>query len=257
VDVCVQCHGKIEDFDFVRQDYDGDGVIEGVQTEVQHLLDKLSTLLPPNMTNPPGGYIPDGLVKTSLSVKTNWPTKFLQAAWNWQFVNVEGSKGIHNTPYAVGLLKASIGDLTGDYNNDGLPDSWQIANFGSVTNKNAAPNATPAGDGIPNFIKYSLGIDPKIPGIKVPDDGSVIWAGADGTSLVNPPGTNTVIKVYTAAEIAFDTVIGKTYQIQAVSTVGGDWQNVGSPRAGTGNPISYTTPLRSKARQFYRVVITP
>jgi len=41
VDVCVQCHGKIASFDFPRGDINGDGVIEGVQTEVQHLLDKL------------------------------------------------------------------------------------------------------------------------------------------------------------------------------------------------------------------------
>ena len=40
-----------------------------------------------------------------------------------QFVNADGSKGIHNAPFAVGILKASIADLTGDSNNDGIPDS--------------------------------------------------------------------------------------------------------------------------------------
>ena len=33
--------------------------------------------------------------------------------------------------FAVGLLKASIGNLTGDANGDGLPDAWQIDNFGA------------------------------------------------------------------------------------------------------------------------------
>jgi hypothetical protein len=257
IEVCTKCHGEIEEFNMVRKDYDGNGRIEGIQTEIQSLLDKLSTMLPNATYRADGKYVADGLVKAigRTTVKTNWPTKFLNAAWNHMFVSVEGSKGIHNAPYAVGLLKASIADLTDDWNNDGLPDTWQLANFGSLTNANAAPNATPAGDGVPNFLKYSLGINPTVKGIAVPD--GVVWAGADGTTLVHPPGTNTVIKVYTAAEIAFDTVVGKTYQIQAVSSLGGTWANVGTPITGTGAPVRYVSSLRTNVRQFYRVVITP
>src|SRR5262245_10135366 len=86
VDVCVKCHGPIDRFDMVRKDYDGNGIIEGVQTEVQHLLDKLSTLLPDSNYRADGNYMADGKVKTSISVKTNWQTRFLEGAWNWQFV---------------------------------------------------------------------------------------------------------------------------------------------------------------------------
>ena len=117
VDVCAQCHGPITSFNMVVQDYNGDGVIEGVQTEVQHLLDKLSTLLP-NSTYQANAnnYVADGLVKTigRSSTQTNWPAKFLKAAYNWQFVSNDGSLGVHNAPFAVGILKASIADLTGD-----------------------------------------------------------------------------------------------------------------------------------------------
>ena len=31
VGVCKDCHGDIESFDFARQDYDGDGVVDGVE----------------------------------------------------------------------------------------------------------------------------------------------------------------------------------------------------------------------------------
>src|SRR5450759_3258971 len=109
VNVCVQCHGPISSFDMVKVDYNGDGVIEGVQTEVQKLLDKLSGMLPNSTYRADGNYVADGLVK-SPSVKTNWQAKFLKAAYNFQFVNNDLSKGVHNAPYAVGLLKASIGD---------------------------------------------------------------------------------------------------------------------------------------------------
>jgi len=252
VDTCVKCHGPIEGFNFARKDYDGDGVIDGVQTEVQHLLDKLSRMLPNSTYRADGNYVADGLVKVidRNTVKTNWPTKFLNGAWNHMFVNVEGSKGVHNAPYAVGVLKASIADLTGDANSDQLPDSWQIQYFGSASAPNAAPNATPAGDGVPNWLKYALGLNPTIPGVVVPD--GVVWA--NGTSL---GGSTDTIHIYTAAEISFDTEVGKTYQIQAVSSLGGGWQNIGAPIPGTGQSISYVTPTRSNAQQFYQVVHTP
>jgi hypothetical protein len=248
-DVCAQCHGPITSFNMVVQDYNGDGITEGVQTEVQHLMDKLSTLMP-NSTYQANSnnYVADGLVKTSLSVKTNWPVKFLKAAYNFQFVQMDASKGVHNAPFAVGILKASIGDLTGDANNDGLPDAWQIQYFGSITNPAAAPNAMPAGDGIPNWLKYSLGVNPLVPGVAVP--GGVVWA--DGNKLGSPAGTNTV-QIYTAAEVAFNTVAGKTYQIQEASSLSSGWQNLGTPIVGTGNAMSYVTPTRQNVQQYYRV----
>jgi hypothetical protein len=249
VDVCVKCHGEIESFDMIKIDYNGDGIIEGIQTEVTKLYDKLSTLLPNSTYRADGKYVADGLVK-SPSVKTNWQAKFLQATWNYQLVKNDLSKGIHNSAYAVGLLKASIGNLTGDNNNDGLNDAWQIQYFGSANATNAAPNACPAGDGIPNWLKFGLGLDPTIAGIVVPD--GVVWA--DGNAI---GGSTNTIHIYTAAEIAFDTEVGVSYQIQAISTLGGDWQNVGAPIPGTGAAISYVTPTRSKLQQYYRVAHTP
>jgi cytochrome c1 len=102
VAACQNCHGpEITSFDFPLFDYNGDGVIDGVQTEVQHLLDQLSALLPPA-----------GKPKTSLTIDATWTRPQLEAAYNWQFVNNDGSRGVHNTAYTVGLLKASIADLS-------------------------------------------------------------------------------------------------------------------------------------------------
>jgi hypothetical protein len=244
-DACVGCHGPITTFDLPRQDYDGDGVIDGVQTEVQHLLDKLSTYLP----NAQG--VVDGSVKSSLSVKTNWTQPQLEAAYNWQFVNNDGSKGVHNAPYATGLLKASIADLTGDANNDGLPDAWQIQYFGSANSPNAAPNANPAGDGYPNWLKYSLGLDPTQLATELP--GGVLLV--NGKDIINPAGTN-ALTIYTAAEISFDTEVGKTYQLQSVSALsaGYEWQTIGTNIVGTGSVVSYVTPTRPNVQQYYRVI---
>ena len=242
VAACQQCHGPgLTTFDFPLQDYNGDGVIQGVQTEVQSLLNKLSTLLPP-----------DNTVKASLNITSTWTQPQLEAAYNWLFVEKDGSLGIHNTAYAVGLLKASIANLTGDANNDGLPDSWQTNYFGTINNPAAAPNAINNTNNVPNWMMYALGLDPTQSGITVP--GGVVWM--DGKTLVNSGVTNT-IAIYSAAEIAFNTQIGSTYQIQSISSLSGGWQNVGNPLLGTGNSISYVTPTRNNVQMFFRVLHNP
>jgi len=252
VATCQQCHGPITSFDMVVQDYNGDGVTEGVQEEVQHLLDQLSKLLPPTNYVASGNYAADGLVKSSISVKTNWPAKFLKAAYNWQFVNNDGSSGIHNAPFATGLLKASIADLTGDANNDGLPDAWQNFYFGFASNPLGAPNAINNTNGIPNWMMYALGLNPTQSGITVP--GGVVWM--NGNNLVNSGVTHT-IAIYTAAEIAFNTTLNNTYQIQGIASLSGGWQNIGNPILGTGGSVSYLTPTRANAQMFFRVIINP
>ncbi|MBI4910518.1 MAG: hypothetical protein HY820_43295 [Acidobacteria bacterium] len=101
VAACQKCHGPdVTTFNFPLFDYDGDGIIDGVQTEVQHLLDKLSEQLPPV-----------GQVKSALTIDSTWTRAQLEAAYNWQFVNNDGSRGVHNTAYTVGLLKTTLTKL--------------------------------------------------------------------------------------------------------------------------------------------------
>jgi hypothetical protein len=255
VERCAECHGEVESFNLVRQDYNGDGVIEGVQTEVQKLLDKLSTMMPNNTYQAnSNNYVADGLVKVidRNSFKTNWPQKFLKAGYNWAFVNIDGSKGVHNAPFAVGLLKAAIADLTGDSNNDLLADSWQIQYFGSANSPSAAPNATPAGDGVPNWLKYSLGLNPLVAGMIVPD--GVVWANEK--QLGSSGGTNDV-HIYTAAEVAFGTETNKSYFVQEVTSLSGGWQTIAGPITGTGTTVSYVTPTRKNVQQYFRVYHNP
>jgi hypothetical protein len=236
--VCVQCHGSITTFNFPTVDYDGDGVVEGVQTEVANLMLRLATLLPPV-----------GVAKTNLTITSTWTPQQLKAAYNYLFVQSDGSYGVHNIAYTVDLLKGSIADLNGGPNDAGLPNAWQIQYFGSINNPEAAPNASPAGDGIPNWLKYALGLNPTVAGITVP--GGVVWANQAGQ--VSPGNTNS-IAIYTAAEVAFTTEVGKTYQLQSVSALSDGWQDIGSPITGTGSSMSFLTPTRNDPEQFYRVL---
>ena len=245
VAACQQCHGSsVTSFDIALKDYDGDGVVEGVQTEVQHLLNKLSTLLP----NASG--VIDGQVKTVVTAKT-WTPLQMEAAYNWQFVSDDGSMGIHNTAYTVGLLKASIASLTGDANHDSLPDSWQKQYFGDINAPAAAPNAVNNASGMPNWMMYALGLAPTAT-FTVDGSGTVFF---NGNNIVN--GATNTIAIYTAAEIAFDTQVGTSYQIQGISALSGNWSNISTNIPGTGGTISYVTPTRNDAQMFFRVVHTP
>jgi len=245
VAACNKCHGGITNFDFPVEDYANTGTIQGVQTEVQILLNQLSQLLP----NANG--VVDGVVQTRLHTKKTWTTAQLNAAYNWQFVANDGSLGVHNAPFATGLLKASIANLTGVSVTGGLPDAWVTANFGSITNASGAPNAVGA-CGLPNWLAYALGINPNSASVTLP--GGVVWANSAGVV----GGSTNTIQIYTAADITFDTVAGTSYQIQSINFLGGTWANVGSPIVATSNgSVSYLTPTHGNAQQFYRVIHTP
>jgi len=97
---CSGCHGPMDSFDIPRDDYDGDGKVEGVQTEVKGLLAILAKALPP-------------VDSEEIVISPEMTEKDLQGLFNYDFVLEDKSYGIHNPQYAVGLLKASIKDLTG------------------------------------------------------------------------------------------------------------------------------------------------
>lgn len=99
VAACAGCHGEIETFDRrANADFDGDGAIEGVQTEVEGLMARLAVELPP-------------IGEPEVEVTEEYTPTQLMAAYNYLFVEEDGSYGIHNTKYAVGILKLALRDL--------------------------------------------------------------------------------------------------------------------------------------------------
>jgi hypothetical protein len=243
VGLCSSCHGDIDTFDFKRADYDNDGNVEGVQTEVKGLMDELARLLPP-------------LGSTTVTISSGYTKQQLRAAFNYMFVLEDGSYGVHNTSYAVGLLKASIADITDDADRDGLSDKWEIAQFGSITTYDG--NADPDNDGVTNALESSAGTNPLL--ADSDNDGvndlAEMKAGSDPLNAADLPGL--VVRIYTAAEIEFASELGKKYQVQRVSDLTSTWLNVGAVTNGTGNDISMVTSTRTGGSQgYFRVVQVP
>lgn len=107
VEACADCHGDIGESFAEKKfylngvaDHDGDGVAEGLQEEVEGLLEKLAELLPQV----------DGAVSISDSTVTQLEA---QAGFNYFLVEEDRSLGIHNPEFTVSLLQLSIAKLKG------------------------------------------------------------------------------------------------------------------------------------------------
>jgi len=98
---CVTCHEGIDSFD-----------LEGVQTEVEALMDELHELL-----------IGTGIIDVTIldsetgeighrTVEGVYPEAVASAMWNYMFIYSEQSHGVHNPLFAKTLLTSSIEALT-------------------------------------------------------------------------------------------------------------------------------------------------
>lgn len=131
---CNQCHAGVDpvaDFDHISVvrsgfanagDYNGDGVINGVQTEVDGLLTNvLNKLFATGITLGSGGSH-----FTTYTNATSFPViraAQRNAAWNEWLIERELSHGVHNTAFTVRLLQWSYTVLStntggGSYSND-------------------------------------------------------------------------------------------------------------------------------------------
>lgn len=113
MEACSQCHGNtfgasFEDVNFFlnnskNSDYDGDGVMEGLQHEVEGMIERIIEKMP---------HKTDGSLD---GPNSTWTKEQLSAYWNALTVEEDKSMGIHNPNYIVtGLLGAmkSLGIVT-------------------------------------------------------------------------------------------------------------------------------------------------
>ena len=98
-DACETCHAPTDDFDRL-----------GVQTAVQELLDKLSPLLE------------EAGILTWQEERSRWravpgtyPANTAAALWNFLGIVNDGTLGVHNPHYIVGLARGSITEMGGSW----------------------------------------------------------------------------------------------------------------------------------------------
>lgn len=83
---------------------------------------------------------------------------------------------------SAGSVTSAPAELLLDSDRDGLPDSWEIANFGTTTSQRSAGD--PDGDGISNLDEFFDGTDPNIKGSLRPR--LTAYSGAGGSVTISP-----------------------------------------------------------------------
>jgi hypothetical protein len=102
---CVSCHGQKESFQSftARIDYDEDGQVESVRDEIDGLVGILRNWLPPR-----------GVDSVSWqAIRDSNSLDLRKAFWNYQLIAYDGSGGMHNTVFAVDVLRRTIQALGG------------------------------------------------------------------------------------------------------------------------------------------------
>ncbi len=117
---CSSCHAGLNTYNRIALgDYDGNGKIEGIQTEVYNLTKLVEKAILAALDGGKGGtietaggaFIFKDLSGNDISARVS--PELYSAAWNWKFVKNDKSNGIHNPIYAVQLLQQSYKLVTG------------------------------------------------------------------------------------------------------------------------------------------------
>ena len=128
VAACTTCHPGATSISGIKAsaDYDGNGTVEGFQTEVTGLLNKLKGYLP---IDPATNDVAQGPLGTAVdSAKWKGKKTIIASVWNYWFVMKDLSHGVHNPKYSVGLLKAALTAITGveRINNEVTPATFEL-----------------------------------------------------------------------------------------------------------------------------------
>jgi hypothetical protein len=112
---CLVCHPGTAGVDVATfADYDGDGTVEGIQGEVSGLLALLKSAIlsgDPAVTFDSTGWT--AFERNGVPGLPGASAARQRAAYNWEVVSKDGSRGVHNAPRVVRLLQQSYKELTG------------------------------------------------------------------------------------------------------------------------------------------------
>lgn len=118
---CQDCHGSnIKSFkDFTASDdFDGNGKIEDIMTEVKGMLTKLSIKLPPVGI--------DSISYSDIGARNDLNLR--KAYWNYMLIAYEGSYGMHNAKFSIDVLRKTLASLTGvEFEDNNIPLKFDIS----------------------------------------------------------------------------------------------------------------------------------
>jgi hypothetical protein len=108
VTACQSCHGMITSYDDITAayDYDRDGIVEGVESEVEGMMETLKAKLPKTAA---GDVVGEGSVTAADSAAVMNRLDLVEGIWTYWFVEMDASGGMHNAKYTIALLQKALG----------------------------------------------------------------------------------------------------------------------------------------------------
>jgi hypothetical protein len=194
VTVCKSCHGQnITKFDDIKasSDWDGNGKIEGVQTEVQGMINKLAALLPKDAS---GNVV--SMMADSLKVKGQ--PSIVKGIYTYYFVTSDNSLGIHNAKYTVAILQKALTSL-------GSTVPVELTTFTATSSVNMVN------------LSWETVTEANNKGFEVQRKSGASWV-TEG--FVNGKGTSTSINKYSFTDKLSDVSGNVTYRLKQVDMNG-------------------------------------
>jgi hypothetical protein len=134
----------------------------------------------------------------------------------------------------------TVGDRSASSWKDGIPDSWRLLWFGTVSNALSAANADPDGDGASNWQEYVAGTNP--------NSAASVFSFLPGSSLGS-----------SGFSLQWSSVVNKSYTVQSSPTLHpGNWTTAASNILGGALPTTQWTDTNATGQtqsQFYRVLV--
>jgi hypothetical protein len=144
------------------------------------------------------------------------------------------------SPNGIALFKVTlqdglitVGNRTGSSWHDGIPDTWRLLYFGTVSNVLSAANADPDGDGANNWAEYIAGTNP-----------------LDATSVFKFAASTLPSGGYFTLQ--WPSVVNKTYSLQSSSSPAGSWTTIATNLIGNSQTLQWTDTNASTGVRFYR-----
>jgi sugar lactone lactonase YvrE len=132
----------------------------------------------------------------------------------------------------------TVGNRSGSSWGDGIPDSWRLLWFGTVSNALSAADADPDGDGANNWQEYVAGTNP--------NDATSVFQFIPGAAASSSP----------AFTLQWSSVINKSYTIQsAFDMSSSNWTTLATNIPGTGQTMQWTDSNATGQAEFYRALV--
>jgi autotransporter-associated beta strand protein len=150
---------------------------------------------------------------------------------------IEGTSSLAGIPSGtvahLAIVNGAVDLVIDDSDEDGLPDSWELANFGNLAQ---GPSDDKDSDGTSNLAEYRLGLDPR-----------------SGASAFRGNGYRTEA----GFQLSWPSYAGLWFQIRRSDSPSGSWTVIGTQPAGSGLITTFTDPAPPDGRAFYQILLQP